>query len=70
LLLAENIEGVLLAVQGFDVPLLPASFLVVSTPEEEQALNETIMEQQLLTEPTLDHQVYQAIIQYPHHPGQ
>jgi hypothetical protein len=54
LLLAENLEGVLLAVQGFDVPVLPASFLVVSTPEEEQALNETIMEQQLLTEPTLD----------------
>jgi hypothetical protein len=27
---------------------------VISTQEEEQALNETIMEQQLLTEPTLD----------------
>ena len=52
--LTGDIEADLLAVQGFDVPLRPASFLVVSTPEEERALNETITEQQLLTEPTLD----------------
>jgi hypothetical protein len=52
--LAEDIEADLLAVQGFDVPLRPVSFLVISTPEEEQALNQTIMEQQLLTEPTFD----------------
>ena len=52
--LTEDMEADLLAVQGFDVPLRPASFLVISTPEEEQALNQTIMEQQLLTEPTLD----------------
>ena len=52
--LTEDMEADLLAVQGFDVPLRSVSFLVISTPEEEQALNETIMEQQLLTEPTLD----------------
>ena len=52
--LTGDIEADLLAVQGFDVPLRAASFLVISTPEEQHALNQTIMEQQLLTEPTLD----------------
>jgi hypothetical protein len=52
--LTGDIEADLLIMEGFDVPVRPASFLVISTPEEEHALNQTIMEQQLLTEPTLD----------------
>ena len=52
--LAAVSEADLLAIEGFDVPVRPTSFLVISTPEDENTLNETLMEQLLLTEPTLD----------------
>ncbi len=48
------VDQVAAVMAGSEVPYRQTSFLVISTPEEEKTLNETLMEQLLLTEPTLD----------------
>ena len=48
---ADQIAAVM---QGYEVPLQQTSFLVVSTPEEERALSQTLLEQLGLSEPAFD----------------
>ena len=47
-------DKIVALMEGNEVPFHQTSFLVVSTPEDEQALNETLKEQLLLTEPAFE----------------
>jgi hypothetical protein len=47
-------EKIVAVMEGHEAPPQQTLFLVVSTPEDEQALNVTLMEQLLLAEPALE----------------
>ena len=51
LTLAMETDAILVALDGFNPPVRDISFLIVSTPHEEQALEVTLQEQLLLSEP-------------------
>lgn len=47
-------DKIVAVMEGNEVPFQQTSFVVVSTPEGEQALNETLREQLMLTEPAIE----------------
>jgi hypothetical protein len=51
---AMDADRIVAVMQGQEVPFQQTQFLVVSTPEDEQALNQVLMEQLLLTEPAFE----------------
>jgi hypothetical protein len=51
---AMDADRIVAVMQGQEVPFQQTQFLVVSTPEDEQALNQVLMEQLLLIEPAFE----------------